>query len=71
MSAGLVGAFIGNQATFGGETAGYDPIIPLETILAMMKTGEKMPSELRCTCKGGLCITETGKRIADEINKNK
>lgn len=145
LSAGIVGAFIGNQATFGAETAGcqaengsasamaaagvtyllggqvedcfkasslalqnllglicdpiaglaeipcinrnavaatnaiisanmviagFEPIIPLdETILAMAKTGERLPSELRCTCLGGLCETETAKRITKDISK--
>lgn len=52
--------------------AGYDPMIPLdETIIAMKKTGEMLPRELRCTCLGGLCETPTGIKIADEMNKRR
>lgn len=46
---------------------GYDPIIPFEeTVKAMYEVGKILPSELRCTGNGGLCITCTGKKI----NKN-
>lgn len=52
---------------------GFDPIIPLdETILSMYEVGQMLPSELRCTCKGGLCNTKTAKCIVarlDEIRK--
>ena len=45
---------------------GFDPVIPLdETIITMKKVGEQLPSELRCTCGGGLCMTKTGKRIVN------
>ncbi|NLY19755.1 MAG: L-serine ammonia-lyase, iron-sulfur-dependent, subunit alpha [Tissierellia bacterium] len=48
---------------------GYDPIIPLdEVIIAMLEIGHKLPRELKCTCEGGLCITPTGKKIAQNIN---
>ena len=40
--------------------AGYDKVISLdETIEAMYKVGLMLPSELRCTGKGGLSITKT------------
>lgn len=46
----------------------YDPVIPLdETICAMYKAGQMMPAELRCTCKGGLCATKTGEKIAHNL----
>ena len=47
--------------------AGYDPLIPLdETAETLFRVGMQLPSELRCTCKGGLCITAAGKRLAKE-----
>ena len=40
---------------------GYDPLIPLdESAETMFRVGKQLPSELRCTCKGGLCTTPTG-----------
>ncbi|NMA49177.1 MAG: L-serine ammonia-lyase, iron-sulfur-dependent, subunit alpha [Tissierellia bacterium] len=46
---------------------GYDPLIPLdESTETMFRVGTQLPSELRCTCNGGLCITQTGKRLALE-----
>ena len=46
---------------------GYDPLIPLdEAAETMFRVGKQLPSELRCTCNGGLCITATGQRLAKE-----
>ncbi|MEG6521028.1 L-serine ammonia-lyase, iron-sulfur-dependent, subunit alpha [Desulfotomaculum sp. 1211_IL3151] len=46
---------------------GYDPLIPLdEAAETLFRVGKQLPSELRCTCKGGLCITPTGSRLAKE-----
>lgn len=46
---------------------GYDPLIPLdETAETLFRVGKQLPSELRCTCKGGLCTTPTGYRLAEE-----
>ncbi|MCG8484537.1 MAG: L-serine ammonia-lyase, iron-sulfur-dependent, subunit alpha [Clostridia bacterium] len=47
---------------------GFDAVIPLdEVIIAMRETGKLLPSELKCTGKGGLCITPTAMRIAEGI----
>lgn len=47
---------------------GFDPVIPLdETILSMYEVGQMLPSELRCTCKGGLCNTKTAKCIVERL----
>lgn len=47
---------------------GFDPVIPLdETILAMGRVGAQLPEELRCTCRGGLCVSPTGCRIGQQI----
>jgi L-serine dehydratase len=44
--------------------SGFDKVIPLdETIDAMYRVGQQLPPELRCTGKGGLSITPTGRRI--------
>lgn len=49
---------------------GFDPVIPLdETILSMYEVGQMLPAELRCTCKGGLCNTNTAKCIVSKLNK--
>jgi len=46
---------------------GFDPCIPLdEAAETMFRGGKQLPSELRCTCNGGLCITPTGIRLAKE-----
>ncbi|GAB1477261.1 L-serine ammonia-lyase, iron-sulfur-dependent, subunit alpha [Bacillota bacterium] len=50
---------------------GFDPIIPLdETITTMFEVGQAIPDTLRCTCKGGLCTTPTGKRL-DKLIRSK
>jgi len=54
---------------------GMKSLIPLdETIQAMLAVGESLPSELRCTCKGGLCGTPTGiklsKLVSDKQKQN-
>lgn len=46
---------------------GYDPLIPLdEAAETLFRVGKQLPGELRCTCKGGLCTTPTGARLAQE-----
>lgn len=46
---------------------GYDPMIPLdEAAETMFRVGTQLPKELRCTCRGGLCITPSGQRLAAE-----
>ncbi len=46
---------------------GYDPLIPLdEAAETMFRVGKQLPSELRCTCRGGLCTTPSGIRLAKE-----
>jgi L-serine dehydratase len=44
--------------------AGYDPVIPLDEVIQTMNAvGKMLPSELRCTAKGGLSITPASKAI--------
>ena len=46
---------------------GYDPLIPLDqTAETLFRVGRQLPSELRCTCRGGLCTTPCGKQLARE-----
>lgn len=46
---------------------GYDPLIPLDqSAETLFRVGQQLPSELRCTCNGGLCITPCGQRLARE-----
>lgn len=48
--------------------AGYNPLIPLdEVIVAMHATGESISSDLRCTGRGGLAITESAKAIERKL----
>lgn len=48
---------------------GFEPLIPLDqTAETLFRVGKQLPSELRCTCKGGLCITPCGQQLAKEQN---
>lgn len=48
---------------------GFDPLIPLDqTAETLFRVGRQLPSELRCTCHGGLCTTPCGQRLAEEQN---
>jgi L-serine dehydratase len=52
--------------------AGFDKVIPLdETIESMYKVGMMLPSELRCTGRGGLSITPTALKLYDALNVSK
>jgi L-serine dehydratase len=44
---------------------GYDYYIPFhEAVETMRRVGLLMPEEHRCTCKGGLCLTNTAKELS-------
>lgn len=46
---------------------GFDPLIPLDqTAETLFRVGAQLPSELRCTCHGGLCTTPCGQKLAEE-----
>lgn len=46
---------------------GFDPLIPLDQAAeTLFRVGRQLPSELRCTCKGGLCTTPCGQQLAAE-----
>ncbi|KJR49205.1 L-serine dehydratase, alpha subunit [Desulfosporosinus sp. I2] len=46
----------------------FDPVIPLdEVIQAMYSVGSMLPRELRCTGKGGLCVTPTAQSKKQEF----
>lgn len=48
--------------------AGFDPVIPLdEVIQAMYSVGSMLPRELRCTGKGGLCVTPTAQNKKEKF----
>jgi len=48
--------------------AGYDPVIPLDEVVATMaQVGPSLPHELRCTALGGLSITPTSKEIGKRL----
>jgi L-serine dehydratase len=48
--------------------AGYDPVIPLdEVIAAAAKVSTQMPRELRCTNLGGLSITPTAMALEETL----
>lgn len=47
---------------------GFNPVIPLdETIASMYDIGQKLPSDFRCTCQGGLCTTKTGQFLSQSL----
>lgn len=49
---------------------GLDAVIPLdEAIETMDRVGKSLPSELRCTGRGGLSITPTARSIEKELQK--
>ncbi len=44
--------------------AGFDPVIPLDEVIAAMDAvGRSLPRELRCTGLGGLSVTKTAKEL--------
>ena len=48
--------------------ADYDPVIPLDEVIATMaQVGPSLPHELRCTALGGLSITPTSKEIEKRL----
>jgi len=52
--------------------SGVDVVIPLdETIKAMYDVGIQLPSNLKCTARGGLSITKTAQTIDKKINSSK
>jgi L-serine dehydratase len=51
--------------------AGFDPVIPLDEVVTTMdQVGKALPRQLRCTALGGLSVTETSKRIQDELERD-
>jgi L-serine dehydratase len=49
--------------------AGFDPIIPLDEVIATMdQVGRSLPAALRCTGLGGLSITPTSQEIERRLN---
>lgn len=48
--------------------ADFAAVIPLDEVIATHNTvGRNMPSELRCTCLGGLSITRSAKAIEEQL----
>ena len=48
---------------------GFNPAIPLDEVIeTMLKVGQMMPSELRCTGTGGLCTTCTAQMITKNLD---
>jgi L-serine dehydratase len=48
--------------------AGFDPVIPLDEVIeAMYQVGRRIPSDLRCTGRGGLSVTRTAKEIEKSL----
>jgi L-serine dehydratase len=48
--------------------AGFDPVIPLDEVIATMDVvGKSLPHELRCTALGGLSVTPTSRKIQEEM----
>lgn len=49
--------------------SGFDPLVPLDEVIAVMnQVGKTMPRELRCTGLGGLAATPTARQIETRIN---
>lgn len=50
--------------------ANFDPVIPLDEVIETMdRVGKSLPSELRCTARGGLSITRTSKLIEQHLKE--
>jgi L-serine dehydratase len=48
--------------------ADFDPVIPLDEVIATMaQVGPSLPHELRCTALGGLSITPTSREIEKRL----
>jgi L-serine dehydratase len=48
--------------------ADYDPVIPLDEVLAAMdEVGRSLPAKLRCTALGGLSVTPTSIELAERL----
>jgi len=48
--------------------ADFDPVIPLDEVIETMdRVGRSLPSELRCTARGGLSVTKTSKEIEKRL----
>ncbi|WP_461210233.1 L-serine ammonia-lyase, iron-sulfur-dependent, subunit alpha [Desulfocurvus sp. DL9XJH121] len=66
-----------NRNTMGAANAlasanmvltGFDPVIPLDEVIGtMMRVGRMLPSDLRATSRGGLCLTPTALRIQETL----
>ena len=66
-----------NRNTMGAANAialankvmtGFDPVIPLDEVIeTMFRVGKMLPSELRCTNRGGLCMTPTAQSIQKSL----
>ena len=52
--------------------ADYDPVIPLDEVIeTAQRVGRQLPRELRCTGLGGLAITQTSRRLENELAARK
>jgi L-serine dehydratase len=52
--------------------ADYDPVIPLDEVIATARrVGAQMPRELRCTALGGLAITPTALALGKKLSQCK
>lgn len=49
--------------------AGFDHVIPLDEVIgAMQEVGNAMDHKYRCTCKGGLSVTNTARKIHRKLD---
>jgi len=50
--------------------AGYEPVIPLDEVIAAADhAGRSLPRELRCTALGGLSSTPTARQLEQRLNR--
>ncbi|SIO28110.1 L-serine ammonia-lyase, iron-sulfur-dependent, subunit alpha [Halodesulfovibrio marinisediminis] len=51
---------------------GFRGTLPLDEVIgAMWEVGNMLPDALRCTGKGGLCMTPSGVRLKEEVDKRR
>jgi len=52
--------------------ADYDPVIPLDEVIAAAdQVGRSLPRQLRCTALGGLSVTPTAVQLERDLNRHK
>ncbi len=64
---GVGHVFVAASSALGG----FNSFVPFDEVVdTMLKIGECLPSDLRCTCRGGLATTPTALSALEKMGKN-